>query len=140
MTTYYSNGKKSSEVFFEKNEMEGSYIEYYENEKIKTKGTYVHSIEEGLWISTYENEKTYESGKYIKGKREGVWTQITEDGKTTVKLKYKTGILISGTPIERKVLPAVTPNTPAAPAQLKPVTTPKINKDSEFEKKPAPRN
>lgn len=115
MITYYSNGNKASEVLYRMNEMEGEYVEYYENGKVKTKGTYVHSLEEGTWITQYESGKVYESGKYVKGKREGAWSQMSEDGKTSAKLKYKTGAVVSGTPMEAKPIPA-----PATAPQAQP--------------------
>jgi antitoxin component YwqK of YwqJK toxin-antitoxin module len=120
MTTYHTNGNKSSEVVYKNNEMEGAYVEYYEDGKVKTKGNYIHSLEDGLWVTTYESGKVYEMGKYVKGKRDGAWTQQSEDGKTTVKLKYKMGEVISGTPMDPKPVAAPAQSVDEKPKQPAP--------------------
>jgi antitoxin component YwqK of YwqJK toxin-antitoxin module len=120
MTTYYENGNIYSKTVYKNNEIEGEYIEFHENGKVKVKGFYVKGKEEGKWNEFYESGAPYLQGQFKNGLREGSWTEMSEAGKKTATVKYKAGVIISGTftgahpnPKTEEVKPAQQPQVPA---------------------------
>jgi antitoxin component YwqK of YwqJK toxin-antitoxin module len=106
-TSYYEDGKKREELFFENNTSKlmsfwtqegtlsvkdgnGKYYLFYENGRLQIEGNFKNGLKEGEWRSFYENADDLEKNIYKDGKLNGLSEAWYENGVAQV-----TGIFIN---------------------------------------------
>ncbi|MCR5888637.1 hypothetical protein LRS06_12850 [Hymenobacter sp. J193] len=92
-TWFYSNGKPSATLAYQRNQPEGPSRNYHPNGKVSTEGQYQNGQREGEWKSYYESGQLRFRGRYRQGNEEGEWTYYFENGKPDVVLTYEGGEL-----------------------------------------------
>ena len=71
-------------LYNNKNEKEGLWIEFNNESFNYTKGFYVDGEKQGIWTEYYENGKLYSTQNYTDNRKDGIYKQYTKDE----KIKY----------------------------------------------------
>lgn len=86
--TWYINGKKESEKFYTKGQLNGKSVSYYENGKQKSEVTYVIGVKENTKTTWFENGVIESLCNYKGGKLNGAFITYYKNGSMLSKINY----------------------------------------------------
>jgi uncharacterized protein len=89
VTSYYKNGKISSEFEVDKNDLNGSYIKYHSNGTVMEKLNYESDQMEGQREYYYQNGKLKLKEFYVNDELDGLCSYYDANGKLIKELSYK---------------------------------------------------
>ena len=82
---YYVDGKRITEVEFERRGKTAETVEFYENGKQKAKGKIYKGKKHGLWYGWYKNRERWYEGEYKDGTDVGGWVFFYNSGAKKTK-------------------------------------------------------
>lgn len=90
-TSYYVDGKKSSDGQYWNGNKHGQWTNYHDNGQVSSKGSYLYGYKNGNWTYYYESGKKSREETFINGDLDGSKIYYFENGKVDSEFKYVNG-------------------------------------------------